>query len=470
MDRIRLSKNISYFIFFVMTFIFFVWLYSIGSMTSISGDANDIWKTISTWYEQDTYVSYVLYKGFAAVYPYVWFYKLAMFLGINEFTFVMLYHAMLFSYIVVFGIPKIIKELTSWEPKWWQVMLMSFFFFWAWKGSNALQEIMVDLPSCATFVLSINCALNIRKAKNKWIWGILAGILTAISTELSGQYLLAGLCVFVLAIFYNFLYDGSRKQKIFGLFALVVSFMLIKIVGYIFDNIIIMNITNGIGISSGTAWMERGLIYMINIPRMNDLHSTRGDALLWSIYGKETGNELWELSQAGGYAWTIKEYLQIVLRYPLDFILQYVDRFFLCLSIDTGVNAFHSLFIGYALVYMSVLTIVKQNSSCKMLFRLNNLIIFSALLSVVPVLVLSVEPRYALGLQSVFFGIAICGPCVPRFISRVITNLREHKKLQEYKFPWHFLLGLLFCLLCIAFYNSFFCQSDLDVNKILMNW
>ena len=56
-----------------------------GSMILISGDAADIWKTIKTYYTDDVYGSYVLYKGLLSIYPYVWLYKLAQLLHTNEY-------------------------------------------------------------------------------------------------------------------------------------------------------------------------------------------------------------------------------------------------------------------------------------------------------------------------------------------------------------------------------------------------
>ena len=139
-----------------------IWLASRGSMTDSSGDAQDIWKTITSYYSGDIYPSYVLYKGFVSVYPYVWLYQLAVLFGTNEFFFVMVYHARLFTYITVIGLPNFIKYLFDYEPKWWQRILIIPLLYLIWVKTGALSQLMVDLTSCAIFMLSINSAIMIE--------------------------------------------------------------------------------------------------------------------------------------------------------------------------------------------------------------------------------------------------------------------------------------------------------------------
>ena len=90
-------------------------LWVLGSMVTISNDAASIWQTIRSFYTENIAPSYLLYKGFASVYPYVWLYQLALIFGVNEFFFVMAYHALLFAYITVIGVPALVKELTGYE-------------------------------------------------------------------------------------------------------------------------------------------------------------------------------------------------------------------------------------------------------------------------------------------------------------------------------------------------------------------
>lgn len=148
-------------ILFVATFILFMmWIYPFQSMIAESSDAADIWQTIKTFYNNDTYVSYVLYKGFMSVYPYVWLYQLSLLFHINEFFFVMLYHAFLFTYIAVNGLPEVIYHLTRYKAKIYQRILLIIILFIFWSPTKALNNVMVDLPSCAIFILACNCAIQ----------------------------------------------------------------------------------------------------------------------------------------------------------------------------------------------------------------------------------------------------------------------------------------------------------------------
>ena len=58
--------------FFIVFILYFGYVRESGDMISLSYDAADIWKTITSWYTNDVYGSYVLYKGINSVYPYVW--------------------------------------------------------------------------------------------------------------------------------------------------------------------------------------------------------------------------------------------------------------------------------------------------------------------------------------------------------------------------------------------------------------
>ena len=57
----RVFQLIFSFFFALMVYMIFTWHQD--SMISISGDASDIWKTITSFHTKDIYGSYVLYKG-----------------------------------------------------------------------------------------------------------------------------------------------------------------------------------------------------------------------------------------------------------------------------------------------------------------------------------------------------------------------------------------------------------------------
>ena len=168
-------------------------------MAYARGDAADIWKSITTFHTGDLYPSYVLYKGFASVYPYVWFYQLAKLLNINEFFFVMCYHSLLFSYIVVIGVPVLVETLTEYKPKLWQKVLLFIVLHWFWGRYYVLTQLMVDLPSCAFFLMDIHCAVLIGQTV-KWkrnVMIVLSGILCGLIANISGQYSISSICILI---------------------------------------------------------------------------------------------------------------------------------------------------------------------------------------------------------------------------------------------------------------------------------
>ena len=105
-----------------------IWLLPQESMIINGSDACDNWQSIITWFSSERYGSYTLYKGFAAVYPYVFLYHMAIALHLNEFFFCMLYFAVLFAYVTAIGVPLIAEYLTGWTPKLLQRIIVPVFF------------------------------------------------------------------------------------------------------------------------------------------------------------------------------------------------------------------------------------------------------------------------------------------------------------------------------------------------------
>ena len=76
LKKAEFRRRIGTVLLFVISFWFVLYqLVQRGTMIDISGDAADIWKSIKTFGTDDLYPSYVLYKGFDSVFPYVSFYR-----------------------------------------------------------------------------------------------------------------------------------------------------------------------------------------------------------------------------------------------------------------------------------------------------------------------------------------------------------------------------------------------------------
>lgn len=149
------------FFFALMVYMIFTW--NQNSMISISGDASDIWKTITSFHTKDIYGSYVLYKGINSVFPYVWLYDLARIFNINEWFFIRLFYSIAFAYVSSIGFPNMIELLVQKKTKLYRRCLCVIVMWYFWYYSMAFTQLMVDLPCLMYYVLLINTGLKLYR-------------------------------------------------------------------------------------------------------------------------------------------------------------------------------------------------------------------------------------------------------------------------------------------------------------------
>lgn len=475
-------------ILFTAIFLFVLFgLMQRGSMIDASGDAAELWKSITTFYSGDLYPSYVLYKGFAAVFPYVWFYHFAVWLNVNEFFFVMCYHALLFSYIAVIGIPIFVEALTEYKAKLWQKILLGVVLYWYWGRYYVISQLMVDLPSCAYFLMAIHCAVLIGSSKKlrRVVWIIVTGLLCGLIANISGQYSISAICIMLFAGVK--VWEGSScvlhkeskiKKALPTFFVLLLAMFSVRFLKMWFNITILEPFAEkGVYIASGQAWMERALFYMLDIGRKfygPDLYDARGNAIVMSIYGEE-GKQLLEQAAAGAYGWTISQYFETFFKYPIDFIMLYLNRFVVMISDDMGTASLRSLLPSYTMVYLAVLTCVKRIKKVKDIFRAKGWLVLGALASVIPALVMTVELRVTISLQVLFFGVALAGPILPQIwktISVGVAQCWREKSLRsvmEKGFPWGLFGWFIFCVVCLAYFGLLCAGSGMGTS-MLYKW
>ena len=490
-SRNRLSKVGTVLLFFLCTLFLLTQMLKLGSMTSISSDAADIWKTITTFYTDERYPSYVLYKGFASVYPYVWLYQLALLFSTNEFFFVMCYHALLFGYIVAFGAPALIYSLTDYEPKWWQKVILAVILYWYWDRYYVLSELMVDLPTCAFFLFAIQCAASISHYSGWRRWGLtcLAGFLCGLCANISGQYSISALCILIFSAIQ--LWRGTvptkfevkkHRRLMFLLSSFILCFCMIsvKFLNIWFDATVLQPFAEaGTPILfSAQDWLERGLIYMIDKPRIFYgpwLYDARGHEIIMSLYGTEEGTRLLELAEVKQFGWPISTYFRAFLYYPVDFIMLYLNRLIISISDDMGSAALRSLMPGYTMVYLAFLTTARRMKRVRDILCAKFWLVLGVLASIIPPLVMAIEPRYTISLQTMLFGVALAGPILPELwisVSDGIRNCRQEgclRYLLDRRVPWALIGWAVFCAVCLAYFGSICAASDLGT-AMLYHW
>lgn len=469
-------------LFIVVGILTVLWLGTKGSMVNMSGDAADIWKTITTYYTADRYGSYVMYKGIASVYPYVWLYQLAVILKLNVFFFIWIYHATLFSYISVYGIPNLVEHLLRFKAHIWQRLLLSAILFFLWGPSSALDQIMVDLPSCAFFFMAANCAIRIdaENRKKRIIFAVATSFFVGICANISGQYSLAAICVLIFAFLKIWKREkgmGTKTIYYTVLFTVILlaGLILFKAANSLFWILVVTPLNNaGYNIVAGKFWMERALIYMMDIGRMFSgpaIRLLRGEAIVQDIYGQQQAADIVSRAAAGGYGWTVQEYLKAVVQYPIDFLINWFDRGFLAVSIDFGKQALAPLVASYTMFFMAIYSAIKRIKEVKDFFCAELWLVLGALASIIPPLVMCIEPRFTLAFQGLIIGTAILGDqlvlaghSIMKLGKAVV--LRKKTEIAQMDFPWAFVLCLVFVLICLSHIGSLYAQSDLGTDML----
>ena len=101
------------FIFIFAFTIMFLLLLGYKDLYGGSGDANQTWNVVTTFFKKHRTYSYVMYKGIYAFIPGVISYNLGVFFNINQFLFLKIINSLGFAYISTVGIPNLVKKLLN---------------------------------------------------------------------------------------------------------------------------------------------------------------------------------------------------------------------------------------------------------------------------------------------------------------------------------------------------------------------
>lgn len=467
-----------------------VYLKLTGSMVSWSGDAGSIWETIKSFYSGNMASSYVLYKGFASVFPYAWFYQMSLAFGVGEFVFVKLYHCLLFAYICTIGFPYLVENLLHIKAKVWRKAVLMLILFWLWKSNHAFDQLMVDLPSLAYFLLLVNSALKIEKYADERNFThqighyVYTGLLLGLNLCVSGQYTAAALCI-ILFILIRTMSRKTLKVRVKRWIALLcLALMLGGVFGvtaynnYFEDTVTDPLREKGEQIPTGLDWLNIGYMRLLGVMRSNPgtgLPDLRGLNIAKDIYGDQY-KVMYDAMVAGGVPMNMTQYLKLVSQYPLDFMVRYMNHLFLALSPDTGEPSFSHLFIAYTLLFIPFVIFKKRCTSIRRFFSAKILIIFSFLSSVIPVLILNVEMRYVMQIQGLIYAIAILDntfwdgfKSFGRTISKCYTE-KAITRIGQKLFPFTFATYLFFIIFCFIHIASLYESAGIDPKLILFTF
>ena len=489
MEKIRPGKEqIKKFVFacypFVCIFLAMtVFLINRGTMCDGSMDATDIWETIKTYGTDNMHSSYVLYKGIQAVYPYVWLYRMAVFFGTNEWLFVMLFYGLAFSYVTTIGFPHLVEMFFKINTVHYRKLILGLVCFYFWEKTWALSWLMVDLPSLMYFLLLVNAALKIYRHGVRGKYLFWCSVWLGMNLGGSGQYTAPAYCIIVfLGIVLLKYYIKEKDKNIIKLFKcigiLVFPAVLIKTYNNYFLEVIVGGLRQaGAWIPSNGDWLKIGLSRFMN--KYRAMGAAIPSNLNQAIFQAHLGDDVFEQMQstilAGGYALSVAEYLKLFIKYPLDFALCYLEKFFLILSPDRGSFSFLPLFVFWTMLFIAIKIVFTDHKRMIAIINVKFWIVFSFLWSVIPSLVMVPQMRTAMQIQGFILATALCRNEVWNKLSKVFLGIKNWKiknikNIGEKEIPYTLLCYCCFIIICFLHMSSLYELIGVDADNIMLKF
>lgn len=457
------NKLIGYFLPGLFAFfLYFMYVIDLPSMVDESGDANNIWKTITTYYNNTIEPSYVLYKGMYSIFPYVWLYKLADFLGNEQFFYIKIYYALLFTYITIFGYPKIVQYIFNKKVSIFQKMLFSYIVLLLQATNYAYTQITIDIPNLFWFTLLVHLSIKYTSKcnlsyKRIIIYGIGVGVAAGSCLCFTGQYRFAVIVVvlmLMISAIKNIRNIKLLKSNIIFAVIGIICCLGIQYANSSFDKLFVNELRDqGAWIPSADEWAN--LILSEEKPYSG----------MFFGYGISTYD--YQLAAINSYeqidysqAQSMKDKAILLLRgglkHPLEFITSCANKFFLGFCLDgRNLNTLF-LILSFSLFFICLWSIKEESNVLK-----NNYVIFIAMLFTAAIpCITHVELRYMMAIQNFVFGIAIMSGkfedvLVKKITNRkkVLINITQEENVSKSWNAWTTITLIIFLLLCFMHYG-----------------
>ena len=301
-------------------------------LISSSQDAIETWKVSKTFFSDDKYYSYVMYKGLYAFVPCIIDYFVTTAIGIPNLILFKIFNALSFGYVATIGMPFLVNSIhgnknnTVWQRYLFVAVLLLF-------ERSINYNISVDMMSCALFVLLCNSVIKVSSEdKPRWSNLFCVGLLFGLNMCLSGQFSISTVIVigaFIIGLAYKH-FKINRIPQIKKHGALMASIILV-FVGFIIarmpnqlylDLVVWPAKAAGEWIPTGEEWIINGLsanLLIINFPEC--VPDYLGLKLL-------TEEQIAKIN-AGGSVFTYSDYFKLVLKEPVLFLMRWSERLFL---------------------------------------------------------------------------------------------------------------------------------------------
>lgn len=462
MKTVKKILNSKYFMFTITTIISFCFIYYYDLLQGL--DAKETWKVIETFFSNEKYYSYVMYKGLYAFVPGIISYYVGELFGISTFLILKMMHALSFAYLATIGVPFLIKKLFNYEVKIYQIYLFSI-VYWILEFYVFI-FLSVDFWSLLILVLSINQLFKIKDDKShKKYRPLILGIMLGICSGLSGQYSISAL-ILITYFIYFIIKSNKNNFKILAITLIIFSigYTIIKIPDKIYENVVVEDgRKNGKYIPTGTQWLIHGLsanMLVINFP------AELPDNLSMSIVAN-LGDEAMSVVKSRADYFTPDIYFKTFLHKPVEFIVKWTERLFLGLMNDPfSTHPINNPYPLYTICFMAISIYLTYNyvrehaKKIKSYFGLNTCIFLTFLF---PSLIASfghVEARYFLALRTLFIASLVLSPIIPNIINK-LKNKKNKGNVNYVVFE-----TFAFVLICIILFLALYQSQGVDSSNL----
>lgn len=450
------------FVFFLTTLIMFLMTYSVD-LFSVSGDAQETWKVAETFFSEDKYYSYVMYKGVYAFLPCVLDIFISGILNIPQVLIFKLFNALCFGYVAAYGIPNLIGYVhkngeISLLQRYLLVALLIFF------ESNIIFIVSVDMMSCAMFFALCNSAMKIVKSEEKkiisFVWfGIWFGLNMCLSGQFGISSLIVALALIINTVYVHFKKNGFKQIKkcvplACSLLIIFACYFIAKLPNQIYMATVVDPArAAGEWIPTGGDWVESGLsqkLLYITYPSM--IPDNIGIGFL--------NSEQLAQVEAGGAVLSYGDFINLVLHHPIRFIVRWCERLYLGIMNDPQnligetVNYPSVMIISMSAIVYSLYDRFKTRfKSYKDVISMDMAIYLAFLFTALVPSLLHVENRYYFAARCFIFGVFALSPYLNETVNTIKDKIKG-KKLGT--ISWRFWGSAVFILLSLIIYYALY--------------
>ena len=456
------------------------------SMIENSMDARVTWSFIT---KQGDYSSpYTLYKGILAVEPYTMLYKISTALHLSSIFLVKVYHCLLFGYLAGVGFPAVAYGFLKKKQNPILRVLLVPLLFVMYSNTGVLDNLMVDLPTCAFFVGSVHCAFSLFEHHKKGIWRyVLLGVLICINFLSSGQYTIPNLFLIlyialksVPAVIRNIKCSETRTPYIKKLSLVILAFLLgflpLKAADVCFRNTVVSNYD----IPSIEFWMNNSYITRFYTQTFQSIPDYRGEAILKDYYGDQYSEELETRIKGRLETITFEEYMRISLTHPVDSFSRWCNRFFLSFKVDQSTDSYYqsipSLFLSYTLLFIALTVVYRNCHTFGTLFQAKFWVVIGFIMAIMAGCATCVELRNCIQLQGLAYTVGLLDEQLWISLRNGWNDVRQcfrEKSLAPIavkKVPYVFFVYVIYIIMCLIHVAAIYEMSYVDNAEILFDF